>query len=117
MPRDSSMRAREETTALPDRQRACGSPGPVEQTLHDLGVADPAALARAAVIDHTAEQLILDHARPGAATNRQAAGPGFGTSTGSAQLANHVLASCNPNAAAVLTACPAQPEREREQEP
>src|SRR5262249_33726457 len=53
----------EEITDPLDRHHFRSSPGPVEQALHDLGVVDPVALGRAAVIDHAAEQLILQHAQ------------------------------------------------------
>jgi hypothetical protein len=77
-------------------------PGPVERTLHDLGVTSPKLLQRGADIDHAGERLIIDAAaglgprrvRPSATT--------LSRSAGTATLVNHALASGNPRAAALL---------------
>ena len=112
-PARPSRSARPEESAQPaEDQPARRPPGPVEQTLHDLGVVHPAALSRAAEIDQDAEQLILRHAHRVTAPRRQQLAPGFGRSTATAQLANHLLASGSPQA----TTIPAGPPRPREPE-
>jgi hypothetical protein len=84
-----------------DRPHARSSPGSVEQTLHDLGVGDPVALSRAAVIDHAAEQLIFQHAQRATTSRRRQRALGAGRSTATVQLAHHLLALGNRGAATV----------------
>jgi hypothetical protein len=98
-----------------DRQRSAGEyrelPGPVERTLHELGISDPELLQRGAVIDRAGERLIIDAAadlgphriRPSATT--------LSRSAGTATLVNHALASGDPHAAALLYG-PESAERE-----
>jgi hypothetical protein len=77
-------------------------PGPVERTLHDLGITDPGLLQRGAVIDRAGERLIIDaaadlgprRARPSATT--------LSRSADTAELVNHALASSDPRASALL---------------
>jgi hypothetical protein len=86
-------------------------PGPVERTLHDLGITSPELLQRGATIDRASEQLIIDAAlglgprciRPSATT--------LSRSAGTATLVNHALASGDPFAAALLYG-PRSAERE-----
>jgi hypothetical protein len=75
-------------------------PGPVETTLHDLGVTDPALLARSAEIDRDAERLIIEAAVTADAHRRPAGG--LSRSSGTAALVNHALRSDDPRAVALL---------------
>jgi hypothetical protein len=77
-------------------------PGPVERILHDLGVTSPAMLMRAAAIDHLGEQLILDATQDAEPEQASLEAIGLSRSTGPAELINHVLATGNPQAAAIL---------------
>jgi hypothetical protein len=95
------------TTSEPARRHLQPStvhkpPGPVERILHDLGVTSTEVLHHAAVIDQAGEQLILN-----AAQATEPRHPAFGTgslsrSAGTAEIINHLLASGNPRAAALL---------------
>jgi hypothetical protein len=86
-------------------------PGPVERTLHDLGITSPELLQRGADIDRAGERLIIDAAadlgprrlRPGATT--------LSTSAGTASIVNHALASGDPRAVSLLRG---QPSAQRE---
>ena len=77
-------------------------PGPVEQTLYDLGITNPDLLRRGADIDRAGERLIIDaaadlgpgHSRPSAIT--------LSRSAGAASVVNHALASGDPLAASLL---------------
>jgi hypothetical protein len=86
------------------------TPGPLQATLHSLGVTDATLLARGADLDHAGQRLLIDAAdslppaqdRPPATTlNKTAA---------SAALLNHALA--NDHKAAQLLRQPDQRERE-----
>jgi hypothetical protein len=82
--------------------QAEGLPGPVERILQDLGVTSPTMLARASAIDQLSEQLILgaaDAIEPGQAGLEAV---GLSTSTGPAELINHMLASGRPEAVTIL---------------
>jgi hypothetical protein len=93
---------RPEATAQPDdRHRIRRTRGPVEQTLRDLDVVDPAALNRAATIDQAAEQLILRYAQRDTTPRRQLA-LGSGRSTATAQLINHLLACSSPSVDTIM---------------
>ena len=81
-------------------------PGPVERILHDLGVTSTDVLHRASAIDQAGEQLILDAAQatnPGHPAFRTAS---LSRSVGTAEIINHLLASGNPDAAALLHPSP-----------
>jgi hypothetical protein len=77
-------------------------PGPVEQTLYDLGITNPDLLQRGTDIDRAGERLIIDAAadlepirsRPNATT--------LSRSAGTASVVNHALASGDPLAASLL---------------
>ena len=76
--------------------------GPVERILQDLGVTSRSVLLRAAAIDKASEQIILENS-PATATGRQRPVPAeLSRSTGTAELINHMLATGNPRAAAIL---------------
>jgi len=77
-----------------------GVPGPVETTLLDLGVTDPALLARSAEIDRDAEHLIIEAAATADAHPRPT--HGLSRSTGTAALVDHALRSEDPRAVALL---------------
>jgi hypothetical protein len=103
----------------PEPHHAKGLPGPVERILQDLGVTNPAMLARASAIDQLSEQLILgaaDAIEPGQAGLEAI---GLSTSTGPAELINHMLASGLTEAATLLrppspsVPRPAGPDAER----
>jgi hypothetical protein len=86
----------------PGPHHAQGLPGPVERILQDLGITRLDMLARASAIDQLGEQLILgaaDAIEPGRASLEVV---GLSTSTGPAELINHVLASGRPEAATIL---------------
>jgi hypothetical protein len=77
-------------------------PGPIERILQDLGVTSTDVLHHAAAIDQAGEQLIVDAAQ--AIDPRH---PPFGAaplnrSVGTAEIINHLLASGNPRATALL---------------
>ena len=87
-------------------------PGPVEQTLYDLGITNPDLLQRGADIDRAGERLIIDaaadlgpgHLRPSATT--------LSRSAGAALVVNHALASGDPLAASLLHAQRESPQAE-----
>jgi hypothetical protein len=84
------------------KQRPLGLAGPVERTLLDLGVTRPDLLRRAAELDRDSERLIVD-----AAVDRDLAGKWphaveRHTSTATAALIDHALASGDPRATALL---------------
>jgi hypothetical protein len=110
-----SIRPKERAQQV-ERQRAHRPPGPVEQSLRDLGVVDSAALGRATEIDQAAEQLILWHSRRVAARRPELA-PDVGRSTATAQLANRLLASSSRRAATASASPPRPREPEAEPEP
>ena len=87
---------------VPEPDLASGSPGPVERILHDLGVTSPAMLERASAIDQLGEQLILDATQVTDPQQSGLQGIDLSRSGGSAELINHMLASGNPCAAAIL---------------
>jgi hypothetical protein len=88
--------------------------GPVERTLRDLGVTSQSVLLRAAAIDQAGEQIILDNAPAAGPRRRHADTADLSRSTGTAELINHMLASGDPRAAAVLG--PAAPAKAGEAE-
>ena len=99
-----------------DRQRFAGEyrelPGPVERTLHDLGITDPELLQRGAVLDRAGERLVIDAAAAGLGPRRiRLSATALSRSAGTATLVNHALASGDPRAAALLYG-PRSAERE-----
>jgi hypothetical protein len=76
--------------------------GPVERILQDLGVTSPSVLLRAAAIDQAGEQIILDNGPEAGPRHRPPASADLSRSTGTAELINHMLASGNPRAIALL---------------
>ena len=92
-------------------------PGPVERTLHDLGITSPELLQRGADIDHAGERLIIDAAadlgpgrvRPSITT--------LSRSAGTASLVNHALASGDPHAVSLLHGQPSAQRGSPEAEP
>jgi hypothetical protein len=77
-------------------------PGPVEQTLYELGITNPDLLQRGADIDRAGERLIIDAAAdPGPGRCRPSAIT-LSRSAGSASIVNHALASGDPLAASLL---------------
>lgn len=83
-------------------------PGPVERIMSDLGVTSPAALQRAAAVDQAGEQLILETAQEPGARRLSPASGDPGRSAASAEVINHMLASGDPRAAAILGMSPAR---------
>jgi len=81
-------------------------PGPVERILQDLGVTSTEVLHHAAVIDQAGEQLILDAAQAAEPRHPAIGTASFSRSTGTAEIINHLLASGNPRAAALLRPSP-----------
>ena len=77
-------------------------PGPVERLLHDLGVTSPATLARATAIDQLGEHLILDATRTLEPEQTDLETTGLSRTAGTAELVNHMLATGNPRASAIL---------------
>jgi hypothetical protein len=96
---------------------AGGLPGPVERILHDFGVTSPEMLRRASAIDRAGEQLILDAAPAAAPRHASPATSDLSMSVGTAELINHMLASGNSRAAALLGPPLPNPAREAEIEP
>jgi len=76
-------------------------PGPVERTLLDLGVTSADVLQRGAEIDRASAQIIIDAAAGQTRDSRRTA-PMLSRSAGTAELVNHVLASGDPRAVALL---------------
>ena len=76
--------------------------GPVERILQDLGVTSQSVLLRAAAIDKAGEQIILENGPAAGPRGRRSALADLSRSTGTAELINHMLASGNPRAAAIL---------------
>jgi hypothetical protein len=87
-------------------------PGPVERILKDLGVRDPDMLLRASAVDQAGDQMILDAANDrlgrygGSAPYRD-----LNKSASAAEVINHLLASGDPRAVAILH--PPRPSRAR----
>src|SRR6266542_151845 len=91
--------------------------GPVQRILQDLGVISTSALQRAAAIDLAGEQLILDNAPAADIPGRRSVTPNLSRSTGTAEVVNHMLASGNPRALAILRPPLPAPEQEADAEP
>lgn len=86
-------------------------PGPVERTLHHLGVTSPEILQRGTDIDRAAERLIIDAATSLGPRRSRPATTTLSRSIGTAALVNHALASRDPRATALLRGpVPTQPE-------
>jgi hypothetical protein len=95
---DSQLMATgQQDSAEPEPRDARGCPGPVERILNDLGVTNPAMLARASAIDQLGEQLILGAAHVSEPGQEGFDGFGLSRSTGSAELINHILVSGDPH--------------------
>jgi hypothetical protein len=86
-------------------------PGPVETTLLDLGVTDPALLTRGAQVDRDAEHLIIDAAAATETPQRSHRPNRLNRSARTAALVNHALTSRDPRAVALLRP-PTRPQRE-----
>ncbi len=89
----------------------------MQRILQDLGVISTSALQRAAAIDQAGEQLILDNAPAADISGRRSVTPNLSRSTGTAEVVNHMLASGNPRALAILRPPLPAPEQEAEAEP
>ena len=99
------------------QESAAHTPGPLQATLHSLGITDPTLLARSADLDHAGQRLLIDaadqlppaHKRPPATTlNKTAA---------SAALLNHALATDHQAAQLLRQPEPARTRTEPELEP
>jgi hypothetical protein len=77
-------------------------PGPVERTLHELGITDSELLQRGAVIDRAGEQLIIDAAVGLGPRRSRPSATALSRSADTARLVNHALASGDPCASALL---------------
>ena len=77
-------------------------PGPVEQTLYDLGITNPDLLQRGADIDRAGERLIIDAAADLGPTSSRPSAITLSRSAGAASVVNHALASGDPLAASLL---------------
>jgi hypothetical protein len=86
-------------------------PGPVERTLHDLGITSPELLQRGTAIDRAGEQLIIDAALGLGPRRIRPSATALSRSAGTAALVNHALASGDPSASALLYG-PGSAERE-----
>jgi uncharacterized protein YdbL (DUF1318 family) len=91
--------------------------GPVQRILQDLGIISTSVLQRAAAIDQAGEQLILDNAPAADIPGRRPVTRDLSRSTGTAEVANHMLASGNPRAVAILRPSVEDPAQEAEAEP
>ena len=86
-------------------------PGPVERTLHDLGITNPELLQRGTVIDRAGEWLIIDAAAGLGPRRIRPSATALSRSADTAALVNHALASGDPRASALLYA-PGSAQRE-----
>jgi hypothetical protein len=77
-------------------------PGPVERTLHELGITDAELLQRGAVIDRAGERLIIDAATDLGPRRSRPSASALSRSADTAALVNHALASGDPRASALL---------------
>ena len=77
-------------------------PGPVERTLHELGITDAELLQRSTVIDRAGEQLIIDAAADLGLRRSRPSAAALSRSADAAELVNHALASGDPRASALL---------------
>ena len=91
-------------------------PGPVERTLRDLGITQPAMLQRGTEIDRASTRLIIDAATELPPGQQRPVATAMGWSAGSAEVVNHALDSGDPHAAALLrpAAVPGREPPERE---
>jgi hypothetical protein len=92
-------------------------PGPVERTLHDLGVTDAELLERGAELDHASERLIIDAAAKRAPRRARPSAVALSKSAGTAELVNRALASGGPLANALLQRRETAQSQPREAEP
>jgi len=72
------------------------------ESLHDLGVTNPDALLHASAIGQAGEQLILEKAQGRELPPEGFPAGGLSRSVGTAEVINHMLASGDPHAAAIL---------------
>jgi hypothetical protein len=104
--------------AAAESQRFAGKyrelPGPVERTLHDLGITNPELLQRGTAIDRAGEQLIIDAAHGLGPQRIRPSATALSRSADTSALANHALASGDPRASAPLHG-PGSSERESPQ--
>jgi hypothetical protein len=91
-------------------------PGPVERTLHDLGVTNSGLLLRGAAVDRAGERLIIDAAEELNPRHRQPVVRSMASTSGQTELINNILASGDSRAAALLRP-PAPQQLEAELEP
>jgi hypothetical protein len=84
------------------RDPGMNPPGPGERILHGLGVTRPDALQQAATIDRGAEHLILETAHQPHRRRSSFPANDVSTSASTAAIINHLLASGDPRAAAIL---------------
>jgi hypothetical protein len=77
-------------------------PGPVEQTLYDLGITNPDLLQRGTDIDRAGERLIIDAAAELGPARTRPSAITLSRSAGAASIVNHALASGDPLAASLL---------------
>ena len=87
--------------------------GPLQRTLHSLGITSPALLAQAAGLDHASQRLLIDAAGQLPATHPRPHPQALNTTAASAALLNHALATGGPHAAQLLR--PGQAERDQAQ--
>jgi hypothetical protein len=74
-------------------------------------------LQHAAAIDQAGEQLSLDNGPAAGIPGRRSVIPDLSRSTGTAEVVNHMFASGNPRAVAILGPSLPAPEQEAEAEP
>jgi hypothetical protein len=92
-------------------------PGPVERTLHDLGVTSPELLQRGTDIDRAGERLIIDAAASLGPQRVRPSATMLSRSAGTATLVNHALASGDLRAAALLHGRASVQQEQPEAEP
>lgn len=88
-------------------------PGPVERALRGLGVTHPGLLAQGTEMDRASERLIIDAATRLEPQRGRPSASMLNRSAGTAALVNHVLASGDPRAVALLLRRAEQPHREQ----
>jgi hypothetical protein len=100
------------TTGQPEEP---APPGPLQHTLHTLGVTDAVLLTRGADLDHASQRLLID-AADHLSARRPQPGVTLNDTAASAALLNHALATGHPQAAGLMRQ-PDQPKQASASDP
>jgi hypothetical protein len=85
-------------------------PGPLETSMHDLGVTSPWLIQRAVALDRASAQLIMDAAAEPGASHQGTSAELLSKSATTAEIVHDILASGDPRAAALLQTAGPQPQ-------